>query len=172
MADALAPPFLLAAAVLCLAGAAKLQSPSAAAAALRTLRLPAGRAAVRAFAVGELGLGAWCAVAPGRVNAMLMAGVYCAFAGLSILLARRRQSCGCFGASDAPASPVQAALSASLSAISVAAAITTPPVRLGWLAGRPPGTVVVLTAGVLAGVYAAILVYTELPHVWSAWSDR
>lgn len=171
MAHALNPPFLLAAGVLCFAAVAKLRSPSPAANALRTLGLPAGAGAVRVFAAGELALGVWCAVAPASVNAILMAALYAVFAILSALLARQRQSCGCFGADESPASPGQSLLSAGLGAIALLGALA--PLRsLSWLVAQPPGAAVVIGAGIVAGVYAVVLVYTQLPQAWSAWSAR
>lgn len=75
IADALTPPFLLAALLLCLAGAVKLRSPAGASRALAALGLTPGRGLVRAFAAGELALGLAAVFDPGRVVAGAVAGV-------------------------------------------------------------------------------------------------
>jgi hypothetical protein len=173
MAQALTPPFLLAALVLCVAGAAKLRSPAAAVRALAALGLARGARAglVRAFAVGELALGAWCLLAPARLAAGALACLYAIFSGLALLLARRRSSCGCFGEGDGPASIVQSLLSAALALVALAALLSMPH-GLGWLLQRPPTIATVSILGIAGSVYGTVLAYTELPLAWASWSAR
>lgn len=173
MRQALTPPFLLAAGILMLAGAAKLRSPAGAARALWTLGLPSRQAYVRALALAELALGADCALAPTGVGALALASLYGVFAVIALRLARRQASCGCFGGGrgDSPASAGQGLLSGVL-ALLVGASAVGPPQSLGWVFARPAPTAAVLTVGLLGAAYAALIAYTQLPRAWAAWSPR
>jgi hypothetical protein len=171
VADVLTDPFAVAAIVLAVAGVAKLRAPRVAVAALREAGLPASTWLIRAFACFEVALGVWSIVSPGRSAAILLACCYAAFAGLGMLLARRRSSCGCFGESEAPASMAQAVISAVLAAICVLAAVHTPH-GAGWLLDRPVNYAVVLVIGIAGSAYATVLAYTQLPGAWGAWSAR
>ncbi len=173
MREALTAPFLLATALLLLAGVAKLRSPAAASRALLTLRLPSRRSYVRGFALAEITLGAGCALAPERGTALALAVLYLGFAGLTILLARRRASCGCFGEAhgESPASASQSLLSATLALVAMASVFRVPH-SLGWILSRPAPTAVALSLGIAGAVYATMLAYTLLPQAWGAWSAR
>lgn len=159
MADALTPPFALAAIVLCVAGVAKLRAPRGAAEALGVRA-----AAVRVFAVAELALGAWALAAPGLTAAVIVAAAYVGFAVVAMVLARRRRPCGCFGEHDRPASTMQSVVSALFAAIAALAAGSSPH-GVSWLIARSP----VVLVGLAAATYAAVLAYTALPVAWSAW---
>jgi hypothetical protein len=169
--EVLTAPFLVAASVLCLAGAAKLRSPAAAARALTTLGLPARLALVRALAVGELALGVWCALDPVRVAAGAMACLYATFAGAALLLAHRHSSCGCFGEREAPASIAQSIVSGILSLVALAATVSEPH-GLHWIFERPAMYAVVLFVGTAGAAFGTVLAYTEVPLVWSSWGAR
>ncbi len=169
MAEALTPLVLAAALVLCAAGVAKLRDPAAVTAALAMLGLPAGPAAARVLGAGEIAVGLWAALAPTRLSCALLGAVYGAFAIVALVLARRRATCGCFGAHDTPASVVQSLLSAGLAAVALVAAAAEPR-GLDWLFHQPPGTATGLLIGTAGIVYGAVLVYTQLPRAWSAWS--
>jgi Methylamine utilisation protein MauE len=166
---ALTPLYVTAAIVLAIAGAAKLRSPAGAAQALSALGVPAGSAAVRAIACGELLLAALCLLRPSAATAAVLALVYASFAGVSTLLARSRSSCGCFGESDEPASIIQSVLSAGIAVIVLAAAAAGPH-GTGWLLGRAPASAAVLAVGIAGCAYAIVLAYRELPQAWGAWS--
>jgi hypothetical protein len=176
--EVLTPLGLTAGLVLVVAAVAKLRSPGAAARALFTLagRSPgSGQGAgvgVRALALGELGLGSWCVIAPGRLPGLLAAGLYCAFAAITAALARRQAACGCFGIEDAhPASLAQSAISGGLALVCLLAAVVAPH-GWGWLLTRSPAAGAVVTVGVLACTYGLLLAYTELPAAWAAWRPR
>lgn len=243
MRAALAPPFLVASLVLCLAGALKLRSPAAAADALRSLtgamgatgaawgagaagaagavdggalgdrnrsdaprdqnrifRSDRGRRrrqwrsrwrwadrrrrgqlerhrgtgatwAVRVLAAGEVALGAACVVRPTWPLAVALAIVYGLFAAVAVMLMRRRAACGCFGESELPVSLAHVLATGLLGAVALAAAIVGPG-GLGWLLARPAPEAAVLLIGVAGALYATVLVYTELPRAWAAWSGE
>lgn len=163
MTAALTPPFIVAALLLCVAGAFKLRSPRAAAAALR---VPGGDSTVRALATVEVALGVACAVHPTRALAIVLALVYQLFAAVAVILMRRRVACGCFGEDDTPVSLAHVLASELLGAVALAAAVV-PPHDVGWLLARP-----VLAIGILGAVYATVLVYTQVPASWAAWSGE
>ncbi len=171
MAAALSAPFAVAALVLCAAGAAKLRSPAGATAALVVLGLPARRWMIRALAVAELGLGAWALVSASAPAAAALAAIYAVFTVVSVALARRHAACGCFGGADEPVSGAQALLSATLCLVAIAALVAGVH-GLGWLLDTSAARAVVIGAGVAAGAYAVVLVYTRLPAAWSAWEGR
>jgi hypothetical protein len=169
VASALTPPLAVAAVVLCLAGLAKLRSPSEALGALSEIGLSVPVALVRAFAIFEIGLAGWWAARPGAVPAAVIACVYAGFACLALVFRRRRASCGCFGAHEAPASIVQSCISLALALVAGAGAIW-PVHGVSWLVAEPVATVMVLTLGIAGAAYATVLAYTELPLAWSAWA--
>ena len=164
MGSALAIPLLVAALVLCVAGAAKLRAPDPAARAVG-----ADRRLVRLFAAGELGLGGVVLAAGGPLPAAIMAALYAGFAVLTLRLARTGESCGCFGAEQSPASRLQSALSATLAAVCLLAALGGAR-SLDWILGRSPGIVTVLGLGTAGAVYGIVLAYSELPQLWRSWS--
>jgi Methylamine utilisation protein MauE len=169
MAQALTPPMLLAVAVLCIAGAAKLRSPAAAARAFAALRLPASTALVRAVATTEIALGVWWALEPGRPAAACVAAIYAAFALAAALLARSRSDCGCFGESELPASNWQAALSAIFALVAIGALVAHAH-GLGWVLDRPALEAATIVIGTAGATSATVLAYTALPAAWTSWS--
>lgn len=171
MSAALAPPFVVAALLLCVAGGLKLRSPGPAAGALRVLGLPGAAWMVRVVAAGELALGAVCALHPSRGSAAALAGAYVAFAGIAAALVRRRAACGCFGDGDLPATASHSIATAALGAVGAAAAVTGPR-GLGWILGRPAATAAVLVFGIAGALYATVIIYTQLPTAWAAWSGE
>jgi hypothetical protein len=164
LADALTVPSAVAALVLCIAGVAKLRSPEAAARAVGV-----GPAAIRAYALGELVLGLWALVAAGPVASGLMAAAYAAFAGLTVMLARRGAACGCFGSDRVPASPIQSLVSGALALVAAAGAAAGAH-GAAWILQQPPATAAVLVLGGAGAVYGVVLAYSELPLVWRSWS--
>jgi hypothetical protein len=158
LADALTVPHAVAALVLCAAGIAKLRSPRTAATALG---VPVGL--IRAFSVYELVLGAgalgWTVLSP------LLALTYAGLAALTLVLARRAQSCGCFGEGDAPASGMQSLLSLALALV-----CAVPAHGAGWLLDRSVGSATVLALGVVVAAYGILVAYAEVPAAWQAWS--
>ena len=171
MSEALTPPFLVASLLLCVAGAFKLRAPRVAADALGTLGFPGGVWLVRGVAVGELVLGAACAVFPTRAGAVVLTAAYVTFAGVAALLARGRASCGCFGEDETPVSAGHWIASLVLGAVALGVAASGSH-GLGWVLGRPAPTAAVLLIGIAGAVYATVQVYTAVPRAWSAWSGQ
>jgi hypothetical protein len=175
MADALTPPLLVASMVLMVAAVAKMRAPEGAVGALITLgvglRGVRARALVRVFAAGELALGAWALVGASRIACGLIAVVYAAFAGMTLVLAGRRATCGCFGAEGPPASAAGAALSAAFAVIALVAALTGVH-GARWLLDLPAARALVLGLALSAATYGAVLAYTVMPTAWKAWSAR
>jgi hypothetical protein len=171
MAAALTAPFAVAALVLCAAGVAKLRSPAGAVRALMVVGLPARGGPVLTVAAAEVAIGAWSLARPSPLPAAAVAGLYAIFCVLSLVLARRRAACGCFGDGDAPASVVQSLLSAALCLVAVTAAITGAH-GVGWILGGTAGQASALIVGIAGSAYATIVAYTQLPQAWSAWSAR
>ena len=156
MSQALTPPFLVAALVLCVAGVAKLR---------------ASRRAMGALGFGEVALGAACLVHPTRPLALALSVVYASFTAVAVVLRRRRLACGCFGENDFPVSLAHVIASGLLGSLALAAAIAEPR-GLGWLAGGSAAVAAVLLIGVAGAAYAAVLVYTAAPRAWATWSGE
>ena len=168
--SALTPPIIVAGLVLCAAGVAKLRSQSPAALAVSTLGLPPSRLGIRILAACEIAVGALAVVDPGRA-AVPVAVLYALVAVVSLELARRRASCGCFGERDVPASWFGSALSAVLALVALAVAIRGAH-GIGWVLGHGIGPALTLMLGILGAAYATVVAYTDLPLAWASWSAR
>jgi hypothetical protein len=171
MRAALAPPFILAALVLCAAGALKLRSPAGAAGALRALGLPGRPWLVRGLALGELALGIACAAYPTRALAAVLALLYALFGAVAAVLMRRRVACGCFGDNDLPVSLAHVIASELLGTLALAA-VAAPPHGLAWVLARPATQAAALLIGIAGAVYATVLAYTVVPRAWAAWEGE
>ncbi len=154
MSAALAPLFVVAALVLCVAGVMKLRSPT------RTMRV---------FGVGEVALGVACAVHPTRPLAVALAVVYTSFAAVAVVLMRRRAACGCFGENDFPVSLAHVIASELLGLLALVATVAGPR-GLGWVMDQQAPNAVALLIGIAGAVYAVVLVYTLAPRAFAAWS--
>jgi len=170
--DTIAPLFFLATSLLLVSGVLKLVRPRATAQALLDAGLPGSRAVARGLGAGECAAAAFAAAAPARGGALALALVYLAFAGFVGSVLRTHPtaaSCGCAGSKAVPPS----LLHLGLDVVAAAAGLTYlaqhgPSVgvwfaRLGW------GSVPVLAGLVLAG-WLLIVVVTEVPPAWSAWT--
>jgi hypothetical protein len=155
--------------VLCVAGLAKLHAPAGAGQALSVIGIPGGVRAVRTLALMEIALGAACTLHPSQVIAGAVASLYALFAAMSLMLVRRRSSCGCFGEQEVPATLAHSALSGALALVALVATFSSPH-GIAWMLARPLQVAPVLVIGTVAAAYGIVLVYTELPHAWSSWS--
>lgn len=163
--DALAGPFLAAAALLVAAGLAKAADPLPLVRALRSARLPAPALAVRGVAVGEVLLGLAAVLTGSRPAAVLVALSYAAFTGF-VLLARRRggvlASCGCFGKADTPPTLTHVLVTAALALVAAAVAVR-PLGPVGDLLAGSPGSGLPLLVASAAVAVTAYLVLALLP---------
>jgi hypothetical protein len=129
MWDVAAGPFLAVAGLLVVAGLPKLADPLPLVRALRASGVPAGRLLVRAFAAAEVAVGGWALVAPGRLNAALVAAAYLVFTAFVGQVRTRGgvlASCGCFGKPDTPATRTHLVLTAVAAGVAGWATIDAP----------------------------------------------
>src|SRR5688572_3213270 len=91
------------AALLLIAGVAKIIKPAATGAALQGARLPSDRRLVRVLGLGEVALGVTVLLVGGWLPAVLLAAAYGTFAAFTAYQSRRGAGCGCFGDATAPA---------------------------------------------------------------------
>lgn len=164
----------MAAAVVLIAGAAKLRTPGAAADALLIVGVGTGSRTGRAVLVrivGVVEVAVAAAVITGTAAAATwaLAGLYGAFSVTAVRLARAHASCGCFGAAGAPAGGVAVALNLALGTLCLAGGLIG--IHGGeWILERPAAQAPVLAGSILAAAAATVLAYTELPRAWRAWS--
>ena len=128
--EAATAPYLAAALLLVAAGLAKTVEPLSLVRALRgaglQVRAPLLARWVRAFAAGEAVLGAVAAVRPGPLVATAVAVSYAGFTAFVLRALRSGSplaSCGCFGKTDTPPTPVHAAVTAVLAVAAVLVAV-------------------------------------------------
>lgn len=130
-------PYLVAASLLAVAGAAKAARPDDTARALAALAGRTGhavpfratRGAVRVGALAEAALGVAAVVAPRPVTAALVALSYVAFAAVVAYAWRRGgtlATCGCFGRPDTPPTAVHLLLNVAFAAVAIVVAATSP----------------------------------------------
>jgi len=164
--------YLVAAALLVLAGAAKAYRPDDTARALapllpRPLRaLRRARRLVRAGALAEAALGLAALILPRPVTAALVAASYAGFA-VVVALARWRgatlATCGCFGRPDTPPTLVHLFLDVTLAgAAAIVAAAAPTSGTLFALLGRQPWGGLPLVAVSAVGLWLAFLALSAL----------
>jgi hypothetical protein len=167
----LAAPYLAAAALLVVAGVPKVADPMPLVRALRSTGLPAGgsagRALVRAFAVGEVLVGVAAVLAPGRVTAALVGVAYLAFTGfVGLALARGGvlESCGCFGKADTPPTRAHLVVTALLAVVAGTLAVAPPggPVWTADTLTRPATSVLIGFAALVAVLAHAVMAVQPL----------
>jgi hypothetical protein len=164
--DALAAPSAVAAAILVVAGAAKLKKPLPVTGSLALLKLPRSTALVRGLGSLEIAIGIAALSAEPRVTYTILAGVYAAFAvftAWALKLDKPLASCGCFGDPDTPAAPSHVLLTA-LAAVTAAAAAASGTPTLRALLVTEGWRVLPLAIYLGVGVYLAFLAFTALPR--------
>jgi hypothetical protein len=170
MSDALAPLVWTLAALIAIAGVAKLRSPAPAANAMALAGFGAGRAGARLAGLLECGVGAWVLLDPSALSLGTLALAYATLA--SGIWAMRRADvadCGCFGESVS-LKPSRLHLAINLMAATlVAVAALSPPPALWAATGRAPLEALALIAGVAAAILLSYLTFTALPRAWSAY---
>lgn len=168
--EALAGPFAIAAALLAVAGAAKVIDPSMTSGALRRAGLAVPDGAVRAGALAELLLGATALVIKSSAAAAAVAISYFAFAAFvtwSLRTDRPVGTCGCFGKADTPPSAVHIGMNLGLAIVAAAVAATGAVDLLSVVAEQPLGGVPFLM-WVGLGTWLVYLALSALPRTLAA----
>lgn len=166
----MAPLIWTLAALLAIAGVAKLRSPGPAANAMARAGFGAGRLGARLTGLLECGIGAWVLLDPSVAALGALALAYAtAASGIWAMRQADVDDCGCFGES-ASLKPSRLHLAVNLmAAATCAVAALSPPPGLGAATGRAPLEAVALVAGVAAAILLSYLAFTALPGVWSAY---
>ena len=170
--DTLAPLFFLAASLLLVSGVLKLGRPRATAQALLDAGLPGSRAVARGLGAGECAAAAFAAAAPARGGALALAIVYVAFAifvGYVLRTHPTAGSCGCAGSKAVPPSPLHLALDVIAAGSGLLYLAARGPSAIGWFTRLGWGSVPVIAGLALAG-WLVIVVVTEAPPAWRAWT--
>ena len=160
--QALVVPYAAAAVLLVVAGAPKVLDSGDLHRAVRSVGLPVGREAVRAFALAEVVVGVAALAAPGPVTAGLLAVLYAGFTAFVVVALRRGgvvSSCGCFGKADTPPTVAHAVVTGGAALVGLAVATVVPGspwsgVGAGWAAGA---VALVALVGFLAWQVMAVL---------------
>jgi methylamine utilization protein MauE len=172
MWPALVVPYAAAAVLLAVAGVPKVRDPGDLVRAVRSVGMPFGRNAVRAFAAAEVLVAAAALAVPGRLTAALLALMYAGFTAFVVTALRRGgvlSSCGCFGKADTPPTVAHALVTGAASVVALLVALD-PPGAGAWSGLRDSGAWAV--AGFLALValvgFLAWQVMAVLPSVQPA----
>jgi len=170
--DTIAPLYFLAASLLLVSGVLKLVRPRATAQALLDAGLPGSRAVARGLGGAECAAAAFAAAAPARGGALALATVYLAFAGFVGYVLRTHPtagSCGCAGSKAVPPSLLHLGLDVVATGVGLAYVAQHGPSAMGWFAGLGLGSVPVIAGLGLAG-WLTVVVVTEVPPAWHAWT--
>jgi hypothetical protein len=167
-------PYLIACALLVVAGVAKALRPAGTARALAGMvPVRPGRLAVpvRVGSVAEVALGLVALLVPRPVTALAVAVTYGAFAVIVAGVRARggaTASCGCFGATDTPATGLHVVIDMVLAASAVAVAASSPSGTLVSVLGHQPmdGLPLVFLSGV--GAWLCILSVGRLADLRAA----
>jgi hypothetical protein len=152
MWPALVVPYAAAAVLLAVAGVPKVRDPGDLVRAVRSVGLPFGRSAVRAFAGVEVVVAVVALVAPSRLSAGALALMYAGFTAFVVLALRRGgvlSSCGCFGRADTPPTRAHALVTAAAAVVGLLVALD-PPGAGAWSVPAQSG------AGAVLGLVALV----------------
>lgn len=159
----------LAAALLLLAGSAKLRRPRGTVAAVAGTGLPASPALVRALGAVEVVVATAALALGGSAPAAAMAALYAAFA-VYVVGRRRRDraaSCGCFGDDRAALTSSHVVLTSVAAGVCTVAAVTAAP-GVGRLTQLPVTTAGATLAAAVATAWLARLLLTAAPDLRAA----
>ena len=164
--------------LLVVAGATKLGRPSQLsghrAGATGLLGFPVGSGVVRLVGPAEIGVGAFALLFGGPVS---VAAVGCAYLGFALAVQRGRRagadSCGCFGALDAPPSRIHVGVNlvlaaASLSAVATGTAGEAPVTVLAATFAEQPAEAAALSAAIMVLAGLSLVALTALPEALDA----
>jgi hypothetical protein len=165
---AISGPFVIAAALLALAGAQKLVDPQNTVGALRALGLPSRGTLVRAGAAVELAIGVCALTVAHPLPALLVALSYVAFAmfvGTALRHGTMIGTCGCLGRAETPPSRVHVVINIGFGLVAIAWAARHRDIApLDGLGGAPGNGIPFVLLAVL-GVMLVYVVLTELPRL-------
>ena len=166
--DVLLAPLLAAAAILVLAGAAKLREPGPAVRFASTLGVPLPGVCVRLAAIAEIVVGVGACFRP-RPAALAVALLFSLFTVLAARQLRRGDGlpCGCLGAREVVPSRFHLWLNGTCACVGFVAALAPPPAFVTYAAAQPLSAVVVGLAAVgVALLCQAGLVYAPTLGAW------
>jgi hypothetical protein len=172
MWPALVVPYAAAAVLLAVAGVPKVRDPGDLVRAVRSVGMPVGRTAVRAFAAVEVVVAIAALAVPTRLTAALLALMYAGFTVFVVTALRRGgvlSSCGCFGKADTPPTRAHALVTGAASGTALLVALD-PPGAGAWSALTDSGAVAVAGFAALVGLvgFLAWQVMAVLPSVQPA----
>jgi hypothetical protein len=160
-----AGPFLIAALLLAVAGAAKVIDPTTTVGALRKLGLPAPATAVRVGGAVEVVLAVGAVLTGAPVLAGLVAVSYLLFTAFVLVALGRGLpigSCGCFGKVDTPPSIVHVVLDLAFAGVAATAAFVGD-VALPDVLGDQPLLGIPFLMLIVIGCSLVFLAFTSLP---------
>lgn len=160
-------PAAVAAAVLLLAGGAKVIRPGDTWRALESAGVPGGPALVRTGALAEAALGAWALGWAHPAAMILVALSYAGFTTFLVVAMARKlpiSSCGCFGEPDVPPTKVHVGVDVAAGVAAVGAAISEAP-SVAAILGDQPWAGVPYALLVALGISLTILSLTRLPRL-------
>jgi hypothetical protein len=164
-----AGPFFVVAALLGVAGLAKVRRPLPTAQAMRTAGLPGSLGLARALGVIEVVVALLALGFGGPSTALVVAAAYVAFASVSIRLVARGAAggCGCFGDESAPVTNLHVGLDL-VAAVLAGLAALWPTDGLPSIVADEPASSVVLIGLVAIGVALFQAAFTALPELTAA----
>ncbi len=167
-----AGPFYAVAALLAVAGLAKLARPLATADALRRAGLPGSPLVGRLVGAVELAAATVAVLAGSAATAIAVAGCYLGFAAFTARLVAGGQDedCGCFGAAPTPASRLHVVLNLGAAVVAGVAA-ADPPGGISEVVAAQPLLGVPFVALAALCTWVAYVAFTLLPDVERAAAD-
>jgi uncharacterized membrane protein YphA (DoxX/SURF4 family) len=163
---------VVAAALLAVAGTAKVLRPLPAVLAMGAVGLPSSPGLVRLLGLAEIAIGVVVVLTASPVAAALMAVAYLAFTWFVVASMRSEggRSCGCFGETATPPGIGHIVVDLGAAAVSVAAVVVPAP-SLGDLLDHGPVDTALVVGGSALAVYLLIAVLTTLPQAMRAVSE-
>jgi methylamine utilization protein MauE len=161
-----AGPFFVVAALLGVAGLAKLRRPGPTAVAMRSAGLPSSTGLARVIGATELVIAVLALALGGPSTALVVAAAYVAFASVAIRLVARPAGggCGCFGDESAPVTNLHVGLNLAAAVLAGLAALW-PTDGLPALVADDPAASALLVALVAVGVALGQAAFTALPEL-------
>ena len=160
------------AALLGVAGLAKIRRPGPTAVALRSAGLPGSTPLARVIGATELVVAVLALAVGGPSTALVVAAAYVAFASVSIRLVARSATggCGCFGDDSAPVTNLHVGLNLAAAVLAGLAALW-PTDGLPALVADEPAASAILVGLIAVGVGLGQAAFTALPELLAVARD-